>query len=250
MILSERHGFIFVKGMKVAGTSVEIALSRLCGPDDIVTPISPIDELARLALGARCRNYAADKAQEAPYLARLRAAPPDALDALPLPPPGYTNHMPLAAVALRYGKDISRFRVVCVERSPYAKVISWANMQLSYGAYKVGGAMRADIAALKNAVDVGFQTGTIRDPRNIDRYRGPDGKVVAQPMRYVSLAQDFAAFVAGLGVAEIPSLPHTKKGLLSESLEPREVFRPDQIKRINLLFREEFETFGYEMIAP
>ena len=47
MILSEKHKFVFIKGMKVAGTSVEMALSTLCGPHDIVTPISPIDELAR-----------------------------------------------------------------------------------------------------------------------------------------------------------------------------------------------------------
>ena len=45
MILSRKFRFIFIKGRKVGGTSVEMALSTICGPDDIVTPITPIDVL-------------------------------------------------------------------------------------------------------------------------------------------------------------------------------------------------------------
>jgi hypothetical protein len=244
MILSEKHGFIFIKGMKVASTSTEMALSLLCGPDDIITPIAQVDELERLKLGACPRNWAATREEEVVWLARLQAAPREALGQVP-PPKGYFNHMPLAAVALRYGKDISGFRVIAVERSPYAKVISWANMQLSYGAYRSGGAMQADPDALKTAVDRGFATGGIRDTRNIDRYRDASGKVVAQPFRYAALDEDYAAFVRSLGVAEVPPLPHVKKGLMSDGLDPRAVLRPEQIARINALFAEEFEVFGY-----
>lgn len=51
MIVSHRHRFVFVKTRKTAGTSIEIALSRHCGPDDIVTRISPADEELRAAAG-------------------------------------------------------------------------------------------------------------------------------------------------------------------------------------------------------
>ena len=51
MIASHRHRFVFVKTRKTAGTSLEIALSRHCGPDDIVTRISPADEELRTAAG-------------------------------------------------------------------------------------------------------------------------------------------------------------------------------------------------------
>jgi hypothetical protein len=248
MILSERHNFIFIKGMKVAGTSVEIALSRLCGPNDIVTPVSPIDERFRLSLGARCQNYAVRRAAEDDYLARLQAARNEELADLPPPPRGYYNHMPLAAVALRYGKPISGFRVICIERSPYAKVISWANMQRSYGEYQTGGEMRADVASLQSAVDRGFETGAIREPRNIDRYRDLEGKLAAQVMRYETLQADYESFVRSLGVDEIPPLPHAKKGLLSDTLAPAEFFRPDQIARINTLFADEFAAFGYTTV--
>ena len=51
MIASHAHRFVFVKTRKTAGTSLEIALSRHCGPDDIVTRISPADEELRAAAG-------------------------------------------------------------------------------------------------------------------------------------------------------------------------------------------------------
>ncbi len=44
MILSKLHKFLFLKGRKVAGTSVEVFLSGICGPEDVITPITPIDE--------------------------------------------------------------------------------------------------------------------------------------------------------------------------------------------------------------
>lgn len=51
MIASHAHRFVFVKTRKTAGTSLEIALSRHCGPDDLVTRISPEDEELRAAAG-------------------------------------------------------------------------------------------------------------------------------------------------------------------------------------------------------
>ncbi|GAA1930888.1 hypothetical protein [Nocardioides hwasunensis] len=51
MIASHAHRFVFVKTRKTAGTSLEIALSRHCGPTDIVTRISPEDETLRAAAG-------------------------------------------------------------------------------------------------------------------------------------------------------------------------------------------------------
>lgn len=41
MIVSHKHKFVFIKTVKTAGTSVEIDLNKILGPDDIATPIKP-----------------------------------------------------------------------------------------------------------------------------------------------------------------------------------------------------------------
>jgi hypothetical protein len=47
MIISHAHRFIFLKTKKTAGTSVELALSKLCGPEDVISPLTAIDEAKR-----------------------------------------------------------------------------------------------------------------------------------------------------------------------------------------------------------
>lgn len=39
MIISHKHKFIFIKPQKTGGTSVELMLSRVCGDNDIITPL-------------------------------------------------------------------------------------------------------------------------------------------------------------------------------------------------------------------
>lgn len=51
MIIARRHGFIFLKTRKTAGSSIEIALSRFCGPDDTVTRMAAEDEVLRREMG-------------------------------------------------------------------------------------------------------------------------------------------------------------------------------------------------------
>lgn len=51
MIVCDKYGFVFLKTRKTAGTSIEIALSRLCGPGDIVTKVAQDDEKIRAEEG-------------------------------------------------------------------------------------------------------------------------------------------------------------------------------------------------------
>ena len=53
MIVSHQHRFIFIKTQKTAGTSIEMALSSICGATDIISAISPIDEKNRINHGSR-----------------------------------------------------------------------------------------------------------------------------------------------------------------------------------------------------
>jgi sulfotransferase famil protein len=56
MIVSHEHKFIFLKTKKTAGTSIELALSALCGDRDVITPLTEIDEALR-ANGRGAQNW-------------------------------------------------------------------------------------------------------------------------------------------------------------------------------------------------
>ncbi len=53
MIISHKHKFVFVKTVKTAGTSVEIALTPICGPEDTITKLADEDEELRIARTGR-----------------------------------------------------------------------------------------------------------------------------------------------------------------------------------------------------
>jgi len=107
--------------------------------------------------------------------------------------------------------------------------------------------MRATPEHIRAYLDQSFENGRILDCRNIDRYRGADGRIGVELMRYAALNKEFDAFVRSLGMAT-PPLPHAKMGLLSDGLNAQDVLRSEQIARINSLFAEEFDTFGYERL--
>ena len=50
-IVSYQKNFIFIKTNKTAGTSLEIALSKFCGKEDIIGPIFTQDEDLRKSKG-------------------------------------------------------------------------------------------------------------------------------------------------------------------------------------------------------
>jgi hypothetical protein len=84
--------------------------------------------------------------------------------------------------------------------------------------------------------------------RNISLYKDMDGNLSGRMMRYEDLSKDFARLVTDLGVTVPPSLPHAKRGMMSNHLNPLEYLSRDQIEMVNTEFAEEFEMFGYQKL--
>jgi hypothetical protein len=244
LILSEHLKFVFIKGKRVGGTSVEMALSAICGAGDIVTPIAPVDELERIRLGGRPRNYAAVRESEDAYLDRIRTTPRNALGQISVPQERYYNHMPLREVLMVYGSSLSSFDILCVERSPFAKILSWANWLASSEAYLSGGKLQTDLRTLRYSIDKIFDTGEFAEVKNIDLYRDQNGLVAAHALRHENLELELRLFVNSRGLS-LPYLPRAKSGLRSDRLNPSEFFSREQVCIINEVFGDEFDTFGY-----
>lgn len=104
MIISHKYKFIFFKTGKTAGTSIEISLSRYCGDDDIITPISNEDEKIRSDLGIGPQNYKINSEKNIKYY----------------------NHITAQKVINILGKNkFDEYVKFCFERNPFDRAISW-----------------------------------------------------------------------------------------------------------------------------
>lgn len=118
MIISHKHKFIFVKTKKTAGTTIEIALSKICGEEDIITPINPEDEILRKSFGGKtAQNY------QIPF---IKYTFKDWLRFLvKRKKKYYFNHMTALEIKQYLPKNIwDEYFIFCFERHPFTKVYS------------------------------------------------------------------------------------------------------------------------------
>jgi hypothetical protein len=206
VIASHAHRFVFIKTRKTAGTSLEIALSRHCGPDDIVTRISPEDEELRAAAGGGGPQN-------------------DDTD------PGSYAHMGARRVIEVIGRDTwDDYFTFAVERNPYDVVAS----SYRYSARKASFTKTfAEFVRTPKRME--------RLALNERLYR-LDGRVVVDRVyRYEELPEAVADLSARLGLDL--DLPHAKRG---SGPHYRELYGPGDAELVAARFRRTIEEFGYE----
>lgn len=122
MIVLHEAGIIVLKARKVAGTSLEIALSRYATDSSIITPIIAEDEALRTRLGFRGPQNFRHDLSHFPNL-----SPREMLRAvrhLKMPPKFY-NHIPASAARdLLGGKIWDQYKKVSIIRNPFDYMIS------------------------------------------------------------------------------------------------------------------------------
>ena len=121
MILSHKHKFIYIKTRKTASSSIEALLSRLCGPEDVITPTSD-----RLMTGERLppQNYRLDHplVPKRPLMRRLLGRP----ERLYHPTIGFYEHIPAWRIKAYVGEAIwNSYYKFTFERNPWDKQVSW-----------------------------------------------------------------------------------------------------------------------------
>lgn len=226
MIVSHEHRFIFLKTRKTAGTSVEIALSRFCGPRDIITPISPTDEqLREQQVGRGPQNYRLplgdygmrDWARLVIKRRRREAY----------------NHMTAAEVRKFVGRGTwagyQRFAVV---RNPWDLVVSWYFWKFREDRPPLMEALRSDLIRPLVA--------------NREVY-SIDGTVVADHVvRFENLEEELETIRRHIGLPGPLQLPRAKGGLRPEKLHYRDVMGDAEAAEVRRLFAPEIDSFGYE----
>lgn len=226
MIISHRHRFIFIKTWKTAGTSLEIALSRHCGPDDVITPIlDEADGRLRRELGYRGEQHHTipwsrhSVGEKVTALRKRRRT-------------AFYNYGPARKVRNRIDPEFWRtYFKFCVERNPWDKAVS-----ASYWEHQTE--PRPPMAEF-------LRTGYGKMPA-YDLY-ALDGLVaVDRVYRFEERDEMLGDLGERLGLSGPIELPRTKATQRSDRRHYREVFAPEERKLIAIMAAREIASFGYE----
>lgn len=229
MIVSHKYKFIFIKTTKTAGTSIEIALSRFCGPADIITPMVPEDEKIRQNLGyPGAQNYLA------PFfdyglkdLARLIIRRNLKLR--------FYNHISAREIRHYLGREIwNQYYKFCVERNPWDRVLS-----LYYWHYK-----QESRPLLKEFLDTDLPYQLLKK-RGFNLYTIDNKIAVDQICFYENMDNDLRQVSSRLSLPEELILPQAKSSYRKDRGDYRKVLSSREKEKISNLFAEEIALFGY-----
>jgi hypothetical protein len=228
MILSHKYKFILIKTAKTAGTSIEVFLSKHCGPKDIVTPIAPPIE------GHQPRNYEGFINPVPEILQRPGKIFSISRHAITSRDKFY-NHMPAYEVRNRVPADVwNSYFKFCVERNPWDKVLSHYHMHAALE----GGSLSLDEYLAR-----------ARFPINYFRYTDRAGTkiIVDRVVHYENLLAELDEVFSQLGIPFNRTLGVTAKSEYRTDRRPyQEIFNQEQRKIVEDAFIKEIELHGYD----
>ena len=254
MIISHKNKFIYIKARKVAGTSVEIALSALCGKDDIITPIYEKDEILRMEkFNSYCRNYALDKVEELKHIEKLimvknekdTAKKNELIEGLSAPPGLFHSHTTLQDLL---GYDLSKitgYLLISICRNPFSILVSnaeWITFRQKYNKFDKEKREITNKEILATLIERFDQCLNIA-VKSINCIKGHEIFKNKYTIRYENLTDDTNGLFAILGHEPIP-LPITKKGI-REKRTLSYYFNQERVNIVSSMFNEYMKLHGY-----
>jgi len=202
MIISHKNKFVFFKPMKVAGSSVEVALSSHCGDDDILTGTNHIDEISSDEYDYPTKNNVVkhtlkgDVALSAlSQSGNIHRVTPEMIEAgvfVDVLEPRFHMHEFPDQVFSKYERDISDYSKITIIRNPWDMIVSffWWSFYTSQAGYLDSrGVVHTD------SIDLGFSVSShpeaaptqLDDAKSLKRkleifcqlsgdFKGPSGK--------------------------------------------------------------------------
>jgi Sulfotransferase family len=228
MIISHKYKFIFLKTNKTAGTSIEIALSKFCGPDDVITPISHDDEKTRGGLGyLGPQNYLFPNSDYGIWN-KMKVI-------LKKNKPAFYNHITAKEIKALIGEQVwDSYYKFCFERNPWDRIISgyyWKNQSEP----------RPSISEfLKSKYPLRLKR------RGIDLYTINGQIAVNRVCRFENLNKEMEAIRKQLGIPEELVLPRAKSRFRKDRRSYRDILNEEEKVKIAKLFSDEIKLFDYK----
>lgn len=226
MIISHQHKFIFLKTRKTAGTSIEVALSRFCGPEDIITTLDGEAQALRDRIGAaRPQNYRTPLRHwtgrdVVKFFVKGRRA-------------RYTQHMSAMSLRPRIDADVWRtYYKFCVERNPYDKAISlyfWRTKDLE---------VRPSLQEFLRAIDA-------ESLSNFHIYSIDDRIAVDKVIRYERLQEELSDLMHRFGLPDV-TLPKAKGNHRLDRRPHTELLTEEDREIVERVCSREIGQLGYE----
>jgi len=229
MIVSHKHKFIFLKTSKTAGTSVEIALSKFCGPDDIITPVSSRDEKTRKELG-----YPGPQNHTSSLWGYLL------VDIIKMigkrrKKIRFYNHIPARKVKAYVGKEVwDSYYKFCIERNPWDRMVSFYY-------WRCQTETRPTISEF-----ISSKTPKILKKRGAGVYTIKKKIVVDKICKFENLVDDLEEVRKHLGIPEKLELPRAKAGFRKDKRNYRDILSEKDRVKIAKMFEKEIEFLDYE----
>lgn len=228
MIISHAHKFIFFKSTKTAGTSIEMALAKFCGPDDIITPLWDSEETIKREKGYRtAQNYALPFAEHR-LIDQLRILCRQTQ-------PCFYNHIQARDVKpYLTPTQWQGYYKFAVARNPWDRVMS--QYHFSFRGGRKG-----------KPLDEFLSPRKLRhiDKRGWGLYSINNEVVVNKVCRFENLHADLEEARLAIGLPEPLDLPQAKTSFRKDKPGYQAELNDDQRDLIGRIFRQEIEYLGY-----
>lgn len=230
-IISHQHKFIFIKTAKTAGTTIQMVLEQICGPDDICSPVTQKDQPRSGEEGYKARNY---RGLFIPRPVRPEGLPSRFGHELKelVRRKKFKSHLPATDVRWRLGRALwDRYFKFSIERNPWDKAVSayfWRQRH-----------MEEDIP-FEQWLPTVFPTSrlpvlTIGGKIGVDRV-----------IRFERVEEEFYDLLRQLGIDDAPPLPHAKGKHRPSDRSYRDMHTAATRDYIARVCEPEIKAFGYQ----
>jgi|GEM_PF-4419172 len=227
MLICRDPGLLFVKTMKTAGSSIEIALGPLLREGDLATPLDPSEESQRPGRNVRraVRSMVRTLRERSDGAVRAR----------------YPHHgHDVAATYL--ANEIEGCRAFCVERNPYDKAVSAFHFVYDRHNRRITDPGQQFEEFCKSARLPSFS--------NFDMYTRDGELVVERVLQYDRLEREFSEVLDSFGIAGVSLGDKKAKAGVRPKLDLSTYYGADYerpaARLVESTFAREFAFFGYQ----